>query len=189
MLREDVRGSGSGAGDEPDGVDLAPTDLARSLTFIRASNLQVMRLELARERQDRRGVMAAMDELVGLDRELGRFIESIPHPALNGIGRELEAQKREMIEQRLVLARGKTGPVIAPAAARQPARPVIARPVAQAAPATAPTAAAAHQAYEPDWRLRWVVAALLVAALAIAAFLLFGGGAIEALLATWERPA
>ena len=90
--------------------------LARGLSYLRASNRQVMRLHLAMEQQDRRGVMAAIDELVGLDRELARFVESVPDPALASIGREIEAQKRDVMEQRMVLARGKIGPSLVPAA-------------------------------------------------------------------------
>lgn len=162
------------SGVEADG-GIGPADLALGLSFVRASNLQVMRLQLASERKDRRGVMAAIDELVGLDRELGRFIAAIPDPALRGIGREIEAQKRDVIEQRLVLARGKIGPAIAPgeaAAAPEPA-----------------TAEGDYQAYEPDRRSRHLVAALLAICLAIAAILLLGEGAAQTIVSWWEYPA
>ena len=66
-----------------------------------------MRLQLASERQDRRGVMAAIDELVGLDRELGRFIASLPGAAVQPVA---AAQQRDLMEQRLILSRGKIGP-------------------------------------------------------------------------------
>lgn len=111
MLREDVRGS-PGFG-QADGAAMA-ADLARGLTFLRASNMQVMRLQLAMEREDRRGIMAAIDELVGLDRELARFIETIPDPELDDIGREIDARRHDLMEQRVVLARGKLGPALRP---------------------------------------------------------------------------
>lgn len=85
---------------------VAAADLAQGLSFLRASNLQVMRLQVASERQDRRGVMAAIDELVALDRELGRFIDSIP-----GAARPIVVvSPRDVMEQRLILSRGKIGP-------------------------------------------------------------------------------
>lgn len=86
---------------------VAPADLAQGLSFLRASNLQVMRLQLAAERKDRRGVMAAIDELVGLDRELCRFIQSIPGAATPLTGTE---RPSDVMEQRLILSRGKSGP-------------------------------------------------------------------------------
>ena len=162
------------SGVEADG-GIGPADLALGLSFVRASNVQVMRLQLASERQDRRGVMAAMDELVGLDRELGRFIAAIPDPALHGIGREIEAQKRDVIAQRLVLARGKVGPAIAPR---------------EAAAVPGPAAIEGeHHAYEPDRRPRRLVAALLAICLATAAVLLLGEGAAQTIVSWWEQPA
>ncbi|MGQ0590207.1 MAG: hypothetical protein ACT4N8_11870 [Sphingosinicella sp.] len=134
-----------------------------------------MRLHLAKERQDRRGVMAAMDELVGIDRELGRFIAAIPDPALHGIGCEIEAQKRDVIAQRLVLARGKIGPAIAPG---------------EAAAAPGPAAIESdYQVYEPDRRSRRLVAALLALCIVVAAILLLGEGAAQAIVSWWEQPA
>ncbi len=184
MLREDVRGS---AGFDPaNGAAVMAADLARGLTFLRASNMQVMRLQLAMEREDRRGVMAALDELVGLDRELARFIEAIPDPELDDIGREIEAQKHDLMEQRVVLARGKLGPALRPvpdadAPAPMPA-PVPAPepelllsavvPAAHAAPVETPCPRRRRRSR------RWpgALAVLLVLALAgaAAAYLMFG---------------
>lgn len=181
MLRENVRGSPEFG--QADGAVMA-ADLARGLTFLRASNMQVMRLQLAMEREDRRGVMAAIDELVGLDRELARFIETIPDPELDDIGREIEAQKHDLMEQRVVLARGKLGPALRPvpdASAPMPA-PVPAPepelllsavvPAAHAAPAEAPRPRRRRRSR------RWpgALAVLLVLALAgaVAAYLMFG---------------
>lgn len=168
MLREEER---TASEEVEDG--LAASDLARGLTFVRASNLQVMRLHLAAERQDRRGMMAAMDELVGLDRELRRFISAIPDSALNGIGREIEAQRRDVIAERLVLARGKIGPVIAPGSA---------------APTPEPAAAVEeYQTYEPGRRAPRLIALLLVLGLAVAGGLLFGEGAAQSVAIWWKQ--
>lgn len=106
MLRDEVREPAGG------GTAIGAAELARGLCYLRASNLQVMRLQLAAEQHDRRGVMAAIDELVGLDRELGRFIEAIP--GQGGDAGEIEAQKREVMAGRLMLARGKIGPALTP---------------------------------------------------------------------------
>ena len=163
-----------------------PADLARGLTFLRASNMEVMRLQLAMEREDRRGVMAAIDELVGLDRELARFIETIPDPELDEIGREIDARKHELMEQRVVLARGKLGPALrpvpdaaaapAPLPAPAPEPELLLSAIAPAAHGTPEMAAEAR----PRRRRRrrrwpWALAVLLVLALAgaVAAYLMF----------------
>jgi len=173
VLREQVRGSPiNGTGGD---AGMAH-DLARGLTYLRASNMQVMRLQLAVEQQDRRGVMAAIDELVGLDRELGRFIETIPDPTLAGIGRELDIQKNELIAQRLVLARGKIGPALAPPVDPEPIPDIV--------------DLADYEEYHPPRRWPWAVAALLILVTAAALWLAFGGLAtLQPLLSTWELPA
>jgi len=134
---------------------VGPADLAQGLSFLRASNLQVMRLQLAAERQDRRGVMAAIDELVGLDRELGRFIDSIPGAATPLIG---AAQSRDVMEQRLILSRGKIGPAF-----DGPRRPKAVAP-------PAPEEAKANDGERGAWasHLLLLLGLLCVAAVAIA---------------------
>lgn len=175
MLREDVRGSpGFGQGPEQGGAAVMPADLARGLTFLRASNMQVMRLQLAMEREDRRGVMAAIDELVGLDRELARFIETIPDPELDEIGREIDARKHELMEQRVVLARGKLGPALRPVptpASEPPAELLLNKAVP--APEWMPEE---EEEARPRRRWPWIAFFLLVALLAAAAavYLWFG---------------
>lgn len=103
----------SGPGGQARGVNGA--DLARGMTLLRASNMNVMRLQLAMEKQDRRQTMAAMDDLVGLDRELSHFVASIPAapPADAGrMSRWVDEQKQAVVADRLVLARGKSGPAL-----------------------------------------------------------------------------
>ena len=177
MLREDVRGS-PGFGQDSNAA-VMPADLARGLTFLRASNMQVMRLQLAMEREDRRGVMAAIDELVGLDRELARFIETIPDPELsdpelNEIGREIDARKHELMEQRVVLARGKLGPALRPVPP-PPAEPPAELLLNKAMPAPEWMPQKEEEETRPR-RWPWVAVFLLVALLAAAAavYLWFG---------------
>lgn len=177
MLSGEVRGSPMNGGG---GSAVMAHDLARGLTYLRASNMQVMRLQLAMEQQDRRGVMAAIDELVGLDRELGRFIDSIPDPELADVGREIDGQKRELIAQRLVLARGKVGPALAPVAV--PARGVESEP--------AIIDLADYEEYRPPRRWPLVIAFLLILATAAALWLAFGGlDTLQPLISAWELPA
>lgn len=89
--------------------------LARGMTLLRASNMNVMRLQLAMQKQDRRQAMSAMDDLVGLDRELSQFVASIPAAPPTDAGRMnrwLDEQKQAVVADRLVLARGKSGPAL-----------------------------------------------------------------------------
>jgi hypothetical protein len=171
VLREEVRGSPGF--DQASGAAMRAADLARGLTFLRASNMQVMRLQLAMERADRRGVMAAIDELVGLDRELARFIETIPDPELDDIGREIDARKHELMEQRVVLARGKLGPALRPVPdAPAPPAELLLSKVAPA-PEWMPEK---EEEARPRHRWPWIAFFLLVALLAAAAalYLWFG---------------
>jgi len=175
VLREEVRASPDMGGADR-GVG---PDLARGFAFLRASNMQVMRLQLAAERQDRRGVMAALDALAGIDRELGRFIDSMPDAGIPDIGRDIEAQRNDLLAQRMTLARGKIGPALSPAPARSPAELSMA-----AAPCDDPCDD--HEAEEPARRWPWVLAAVLIACAALAAYALLGGGGA---LFGWELPA
>ena len=94
------------------------SDLVRGMLLLRASNMNVMRLQLAAERQDRQSAMAAMDELFGIDRELDQFITTMagPLPAEENRRDMFERQRRLLASERMVLARGKLGPAIAPEA-------------------------------------------------------------------------
>lgn len=162
MLVQEARGMAAKAA--PDGA----IGLGHALAFLRASNMQVMRLQLAAERQDRRGVMAAIDELVGIDRELERLIGPIP---------EIAGQRHELLAERLVLARGKIGPAIAPAPEAEEAEP---EPVRFA---TEPEPYLLVDEVPPARRWPWVVAALLASlAAAAAAFWTLGG---EAMVRSW----
>lgn len=174
MLREEMRGpveidTGGGAA--------IAADLVRGLTFLRASNMQVMRLHLAQEQHDRRGMMAALDELVGLDRELARFVETMPDPDLADIGEAIDAQRQDLLEQRMVLARGKLGPALAPVPIYEPEPEAIA--------ADAPMLL--EDVYEAPRRWPWIVRGLLIlAAAAVAAWLYLDAAALPTLISWWE---
>ncbi|MGS1018317.1 hypothetical protein [Allosphingosinicella humi] len=99
-----------GWSDQPASV----TDLARGLMLLRASNMNVIRLQLAMERSDRRTAMEALDDLVALDREIGGFIGEPPDPELSEMARHLDSQKTVIASEKLVFAAGKRGPIIAP---------------------------------------------------------------------------
>jgi hypothetical protein len=177
VLREEVRG----LPDVEMGGDAATAaDLVRGLTFLRASNMQVMRLHIAQEQHDRRGMMAALDELVGLDRELARFVETMPDPDLLDIGEAIDVQRRGVLEQRMVLACGRLGPALVPA----PLPPQA--PVAIAADAPI----LSEDVEEEETRRRrwpWIVAGLLIlAAVALAAWLCLDAAALPTLIAWWE---
>lgn len=162
MLVQEARGMTADAA--PDGA----IGLGHALAFLRASNMQVMRLQLAAERQDRRGVMAAIDELVGIDRELERLIGPLP---------EIAGQRHELLAERLVLARGKIGPAIAPAPEADEPQPL---PIQFAAE---PEPYLLVDEVPPARRWPWVVAAVLVLlAGAAAAFWMLGG---EPAVRTW----
>lgn len=162
MLVQEARGMAADAA--PDGA----IDLGHALAFLRASNMQVMRLQLAAERQDRRGVMAAIDELVGIDRELERLIGPIP---------DIAEQRHELLAERLVLARGKIGPAIAPAPEAGASEPL---PIQFAAE---PEPYLLVDEVPPARRWPWVVAAFLVLlAGAAVAFWMLGG---ETVVRTW----
>ncbi len=182
MLREEVRGSaGIGAGIEMGGNAAVAADLARGLTFLRASNMQVMRLHLAREQQDRRGMMAALDELVGLDRELARFVETMPDPALADIGGAIDAQRQDLLEQRMVLARGKLGPALTSVPAFEPES----EPIAADAPMLLEDV---YEETAPRRRWPWIVLGLLILAAAAAiTWFYLDAAALPTLISWWER--
>lgn len=181
MLREEVRGNaGIGTGIEMGGSAAIAADLARGLTFLRASNMQVMRLHLAQEQHDRRGMMAALDELVGLDRELARFVETMPDPALADIGEAIDAQRQNLLERRMVLARGKLGPALTPVPPYEPEPDAICADAPMLLEDVYEEAAARR-------RWPWIMLGLLIlAAAAVAAWLYVDAAALPTLISWWE---
>lgn len=104
-------------GREPDWLDqpVSGTELAKGLLLLRASNMNVVRLQLAMERSDRRTAMEALDGLVALDRELSGFISEMPAPdsEYSAMARRIDAQKSSVASEKLIFAAGTRGPTIA----------------------------------------------------------------------------
>ena len=148
-------------------------DLARGMLLLRASNMNVMRLQLAMERSDRRLAMEALDGLVALDGELKGFIEDMPpaDEALTEMARRLDAQKAVLASEKLVFAAGRSGPSLARPKDIAPPAPV-AEPDAPRTLSLEPEWVPAHLVEEEDEAgggrgVAWVAAALL--------FLILGG--------------
>jgi hypothetical protein len=83
----------------------AGEELAEGLMLLRASTLKVIRLQLAIERQDRRVVLEAMDDLVALDDELQKCLAGMPAPAdLAGLQDALAVERSSLDREKLGLA-------------------------------------------------------------------------------------
>jgi hypothetical protein len=107
----------SDRGGHPSGADLA-----RSMLLLRASNMNVMRLQLAMERRDRRQALEALDDLVAIDSEIRGLVEDMPiNGTLGEMARRLDDQKAVLASEKLIFAAGKTGPALAPKAEIAPA--------------------------------------------------------------------
>jgi hypothetical protein len=93
-------------------------DLAEGLTLVRASNLKLIRLQLALERHDRRAALEAIDGLVDLDRSLQERLagmRSANQHSINDLALGIERDK--LNREKLVLAAeviSKEVPAIAP---------------------------------------------------------------------------
>lgn len=81
--------------------------LAEGLMLVRASTLKMIRLQLAMQRNDRRVVLEAVDDLVELDRKLQDYLGDAP--AFFGQERmreELDAEQAALQREKLTLAAG-----------------------------------------------------------------------------------
>lgn len=175
-------------------LPVSARDLTRSMLLLRASNMSVMRLQLAIERRDRRRAMEALDGLVALDGEIRGLIEGMPAAdgAFAEMARRIDDQKAVLASEKLVFAAGTTGPALA-----RPAPVVVALAADPGSPegrsldrpsedeAAAPPEAdwatvcareAEEQAPPPGRRIRLAVTALLLAAGMAAGAYFFGGG-------------
>ena len=172
-----------------DGTDWGPRpasegDLTRGMLLLRASNMNMMRLQLAMERSDRRLAMEALDGLVALDGEIRGLIEDMPpaHETLIEMSRRLDAQKTVLASEKLVFAAGRAGPSLARPREIAPPPPVAEPELAKSlnvAPA------------EPDADAEWVPAYVLaeegktrrgrrfaILAAVVLILILAGGGAL-----------
>ena len=88
---------------EPVGGDA----LAEGLMLVRASNLKMIRLQLAMERQDRRVALEAVDDLVALDRRLQDYLADQPGGGDQLLFRKaLDAERAIVDREKWTLAAG-----------------------------------------------------------------------------------
>ena len=80
-------------------------ELAEGLMLVRASTLKIIRLQLARERHDRRGALEAVDDLVARDRRLRDCLAHMPADGDQLMFRhELDAERAILNREKLSLA-------------------------------------------------------------------------------------
>ena len=89
--------------------------LARGLLLMRASAINVVQLQLAMERRDRKAALRTVDELMRLDRRIDEYLCELPDPE-EGFEAEreaLDAQRRALAREKLILAAETRGPRLA----------------------------------------------------------------------------
>lgn len=80
-------------------------DLSEGLMLLRASTLKIIRLQLAIERHDRQVALAAVDDLVALDRQLQDYLEGAPSSGEQLLfQRQLDRERAALNEEKLTLA-------------------------------------------------------------------------------------
>jgi len=137
-------------------------ELVEGLMLMRASTLKMIRLQLAMERNDRRVALAAVDDLVALDRRLEDYLADVPTAQLM-FRRELEVERAALNREKLTLAaeviRGEA----------KPEEPVAESTAESAAPDAEPWEAFA---FEAPRRMRWwpVLVLILLSVMAAAAY-------------------
>ena len=94
---------------------IGSTALARGLLLMRASAINVVRLQLAMERRDRKAALSTVDELMRLDRRIDEFLDELPEPEkeFEAEREALDAQGRVLAREKLVLAAEMRGPRLA----------------------------------------------------------------------------
>jgi len=80
-------------------------ELAEGLLLVRASNLKMIRFQLAMERNDRRVALETVDDLVALDRRLQDYIEETPGGTDQLLFRkEVDADRALLNREKMTLA-------------------------------------------------------------------------------------
>ena len=80
-------------------------ELAEGLMLVRASNLKMIRFQLAMERNDRRVALETVDDLVALDRRLQDYIEDTPAGTDQLLFRkEVDADRALLNHEKMTLA-------------------------------------------------------------------------------------
>jgi uncharacterized coiled-coil protein SlyX len=102
----------SGAGNQN---RIGSTALARGLLLMRASAINVVRLQLAMERRDRKAALSTVDELMRLDRRIDEFLCRLPEPedTIEAEREALDEQGRALAREKLALAAEMRGPRLA----------------------------------------------------------------------------
>ena len=137
-------------------------ELAEGLMLFRAGTLRMIRLQLAMEQGDRRVALEAVDDLVALDRQLQDYLAHMPATLVPGaLADELEAERAALNREKLTLAAG----VI-----RREAPPPAAGPEPETARWGSRDFALADQQRRRRGLRRLAGLALLISALAGAAF-------------------
>ena len=160
-------------GDEP---AIGTEDLAKGLLLVRASTLNVIRLQLAMERRDRPVALETVDELMQLDRQIGEFMAD---HALAGDGAAgpfaLEDQRRRLMIEKFALTAGVSGPSLKEEPVRWREQPRPAGPSARAVDIAESTTPIEPAPEDEPRRLssRHVVALAFLALFAAAAAFLF----------------
>jgi hypothetical protein len=87
------------------GAPIGSSELAEGLMLVRASTLKMIRLQLAMDRNDRRVVLEAVDDLVALDRRLQEYIADAPAAPQQLLFRNaLDAERAMLAQETLTLA-------------------------------------------------------------------------------------
>jgi hypothetical protein len=95
-----LRGEGRDVGSTASG-------LAEGLMLVRASNMKMLRLQLALERRDRGTALQTFDELIDLDARIANVLGPIPPDQdLGDLARDASEQRAKLLHEKFGLAAG-----------------------------------------------------------------------------------
>ena len=157
--------------------------LAEGLMLVRASTLKVIRLQLAMERGDRRVAIAAIDDLLALERRLEACLANAPpFPHQRDVEQDLQLDRSALNCEKLTLAaeirRNADGQVLFQSSV--PDEPHDVHLISQPLPAEPATGTFAERQpwvahpHEPRPRWWWLLGLMLLFAVVAAAAFLFG---------------
>jgi hypothetical protein len=88
-------------------IPVGGNETVEGLTLLRATILKILRLQLAIERNDRPVVLAAVDDLIALDRRLQAYLAGFPATGEQLMfRRELDFERAAVSREKLTLAAG-----------------------------------------------------------------------------------
>ena len=102
------------AANAEDRIAIGSEALAQGLLLVRSATINVVRLQLAMERCDRRAAIETMDEVMRLDRRLDELVGALAPDRLTDEAGAVERQHRALAVERLVLVAGTSGPHLTP---------------------------------------------------------------------------